>query len=206
MKLKHYDLEACYSNTKAWVSNHIARKDPFFRLGYNRILHYGINHYHSFLDSDSTQNHMQKMIDNNDLIDISKIHDLFTRFNNYIDWHQKANVDVIDCLQNFELDLGYDITLSGQISRVDLTTQGYRGVFFQNYAQNWELELRMPLIQESLANKYQRSSSNFTVGFHDLDSMGIIEHHYNQQEIGTAIIKAKQLARRLKFELNSQSP
>lgn len=70
---------------------------------------------------------------------------------------------------------------------MDLLAVGYRAILFEAIAPAWKKQLRMPLIQVAIAEKYGRPASEIKVGFQDLNSNLVSEGQYSTTERGAAI-------------------
>jgi hypothetical protein len=88
--------------------------------------------------------------------------------------------------------------LSGIISRVDVTSDGYQGVLFGENQTNWKSQLRMPLIQKALADKYVRPVQDISVGVQAIDDLTLYVVTFSLRQIRQAEEAFMDLGERIK--------
>jgi len=94
--------------------------------------------------------------------------------------------------------------LGGQIARVDITANGYQGVLLGRFNRPWQHELRLPLIQRALANKYDRVESAFVIARQELDGTNLETLQFSTAEIDAAEQTARNLASIIRAEVAAQ--
>lgn len=83
---------------------------------------------------------------------------------------------VADHRVRLNLALDGEVALGGEISRIDMIPTGYRAVLLMARAPaRWKQELRMPLIQLAVANRYDRPPGDVRVAVQLLDGNGLDE-------------------------------
>jgi hypothetical protein len=93
-----------------------------------------------------------------------------------------------------------DLTLSGQIARVDLVPSGgYAGwIFASGAASGWQQELRMPILQEALADEMNTTSDDVIVGIYAFQDRSVKHTSYSATEIREARASLESLLQRLR--------
>ena len=99
------------------------------------------------------------------------------------------------------LNLGHGLILGGIVPRVDVIPQGYRAILLEEIPPRWKEELRMPLIQRSLARTYSRPEDEFVVGIQELDASDLAVTSYSKIDIDHAEQIGQQLAEEVANEL-----
>lgn len=102
--------------------------------------------------------------------------------------------------------MGSGIILGGEVSRVDVdvTSGGYRAVQLGTPRAGWRSELRMPLIQPGIADRYQREAAEVRVGFQHLDGSNLSLVSFSEAELQAAERGAREVAQRVAAELARQ--
>lgn len=92
-----------------------------------------------------------------------------------------------------------DLSLSGQVARVDFAPSGgYAGwIFVSGTAHGWCQGLRMPLIQEALAQKMNVTTSEIIVGIYAFRGKAVEHTSYSATEIREARASLESLLQRL---------
>jgi len=102
-----------------------------------------------------------------------------------------------------DLDIGHGITLGGEISRVDIeAARGeYRAILLDAPASDWTRELRMPLIQIAMAQKFERDPSDVTVGFQPIGGSRLSSHRFGSRALTAAMAEVTRITTVLRREL-----
>lgn len=92
-----------------------------------------------------------------------------------------------------------DLSLSGQVARVDFVPSGgYAGwIFVSGTARGWRQGLRMPLVQEALAQKMNVTTSEIIVGIYAFRGKAVEHTSYSATEIREARASLESLLQRL---------
>jgi hypothetical protein len=133
-----------------------------------------------------------------------RIDDALVRFDAYVDWAFVSDIVVADVRVGIELDLGSEVILGGQVARVDITADGYRGVLLGKFNHDWQHELRLPLIQRAMASKYDRAESAFAIARQELDGTNLETLQFSTAEIDAAEQTAQNLASTIRAEFAAQ--
>lgn len=104
----------------------------------------------------------------------------------YIKWHKQSETNTADSMTRIQLDIGGYLQLSGIISRVDVTSDGYQGILFEVNQTDWKSQLRMPLIQKALADKYVRPVQDILVGVQAIDDLTLEVVTFSPRQIRQA--------------------
>jgi hypothetical protein len=93
-----------------------------------------------------------------------------------------------------------DLSLPGQVARVDFVPSGgYAGwLFVSGNARGWRLELRMPLIQEALAQKMSVTTDEIIVGVYAFQSRSVEHTSYSAAEVRAARSSLEWVLQRLR--------
>lgn len=201
MRISHLQLARCQSNLTEWVSNEVNQSEKFYRIGYERCLREEIHRFHSHKDVKAARQHLRERFLKHKLKNNSRIQETLTRLNAYMDWFQREGITTINSQVRLNFSLGHGLILGGLISRVDMTAKGYRAILLEAIPLRWEEELRMPLIQRSLAHTYGRPEDEFVVGIQELDASDLAVTSYSKIDIDRAEQIGQQLAEEVANEL-----
>jgi hypothetical protein len=168
MKISHTQLDQCLLQPRQWLREQSAQKFVF-KMGYGRVLKLSIGRYHKMNSASDARRYMHELIAKHDLKNNARIDENEVTLDLYMKWHQKSGVNTADSMTRIQLDVGGYLQLSGIISRVDVTNDGYHGILFGVNQTNWKSQLRMPLIQKALADKYVRPVQDISVGVQGID-------------------------------------
>jgi hypothetical protein len=97
-------------------------------------------------------------------------------------------------------DAPADLSLSGQIARVDFAPSGgYAGwIFASGTATGWRRGLRMPLIQEALANEMNVTTEETIVGIYAFRDRTVEHTSFTVDEVAAARASLEGLLQRLR--------
>jgi hypothetical protein len=197
VKISHKALEQCRLSPKAWVqSSKVGGSGG--RFGYNQALNYSIAELHR---TDSYREAVKKLegyIESSEFKDTKRITQIKDQLEHYATWCQANGIVVADTGVLLSFPANSEWQLGGRISRVDITENGYRAVIFESFKSQSLAQLRMPLIQEAIAQRYGRSASVVAVGFHNLDGNLTIEKLFTPGIREAAVIEFQELGNRVK--------
>ena len=186
MNISHTQLDDCRSNPRSWVQAK-AGPAPRFSYGYNQALLHAIHTYHrSNGDVKGARQYLQDSIDRNfkDEVRSEEIQDWL---DSYIQWCEQSGVIVADTKFRIKLNLGVLLQLRGEIHRLDMPPGGgYRAILLGNYSNSWRNQLRMPLLQHTVANRYGRPLQTIEIGVQHLDGTNLLTKRYSQSEVARA--------------------
>lgn len=180
MKISHKELETCFQSPKAWVTRRLAQEDEGGgpRFSYKQALTYALGELHATRDLQTAAAKLEGYLNRfkNELAK-QPMRDKLTR---YSDWLDNSGIVPLESNVTLNFPLSGDWHLGGSISRVDLTTDGYRAIIFDAIMPEWKKQIRMPLIQLAIAERYGRPAAEVRVGFQDLTGNEIADHKYGK--------------------------
>lgn len=199
MRISHRELAQCQINPTEWVSNQVNQTEKHFRMSYARCLREEINRFHQHRDVKVARQYLQEKFLKHKLKNNSRIQETLRCLNAYMNWFQSEGIMPIRSQFPLNFGLGHGVILGGYISRVDMMPKPkeYRAILLENIPFQWDKELRMPLIQRSLARFFHRREDKFLVGIQELDARNLVETSYSK----AAMNDAEQIARQLAEEM-----
>jgi hypothetical protein len=203
VRISHIELERCLSDPCAWVASKISPTFPP-RQGYDACLKEGIYRFHKTDDVALGRARVEQAASRRKLTNRLRIDDALTRFEAYVHWCLDSGTVVADVRVGIELDLGSEVILGGQVTRVDITADGYQGVLLGKSSNDWPHELRLPLLQRALASEYDRAESAFAVARQELDGTSLVTVQFSTAEIDVAEQRARNLASTIRAEFAAQ--
>jgi hypothetical protein len=201
MRISHAELEDCLRDPASWVATKFDASTGGPRGGYDYCLREGIYRFHKIDDSSEARRYLEQSIINRKLINRLRIENTLERFDAYVYWFRNSGVIVADHRARLNLELGPGLTLGGVVSRLDITSSGYRAILLNRIRPSWQEETRMRLIQRGMARKYGRSEEEFTVGYQELDASNLEATSYSQEELDEAEETSRQLAEEILVEV-----
>lgn len=202
MRLSHTELAACLANPRSWLASRRKAGGPR-TLGYDQILKLGILRFHRAGGSDPEQarEHIRALLER--LTDKTRKENVLRRFGEYVDWFAGSGLVVGGVRIRIALEASASLTLSGEVSRVDVVDVGYRGVLLGRHSADWKSEMRMPLLQLGLAEVLARPVQEVTIGVQDLDGGGLASTRFAERAIARAQVRLRGLAKTLAAETQS---
>ena len=195
MRISHAELEECIRDPAAWVAAKFdTSKKGGPRGGYDLCLREGIFRFHKTGDSINARGHIEQTVVKRNLVNRLRIEDILERFDAYVYWFNNSGVIVADHRARLNFDLGSGLILGGTVSRLDVTSDGYRAILLTKIRPGWQEELRMRLIQRAMARKYGRPEAEVAVGYQELDASNIETALYSKEELDEAEVKSRGLA------------
>jgi hypothetical protein len=95
-----------------------------------------------------------------------------------------------------EEELSEKFKVSGQIPRVDLTSDGYTVWLFSEETKDWSSQLRLPLIQFAYAEALSAPADELKIGIYDFSTAEQWVRSFTDDEISTARASLSRLLRR----------
>jgi len=132
-------------------------------MGYERVLRLSIFHFHH-TPSVAARDYLARMIRRHHLGNVGRISEIEISLDRYITWATQERLKVAATKVNIAYELGF-LELRGEIGCVDVTDWGYRAVVLGKVPQDWEKQLRMPLLQAAVAQMFGRPQDKTEVGF-----------------------------------------
>jgi hypothetical protein len=125
--------------------------------------------------------------------DPERIHQVQADLAAYIGWHHRSGVIVADTRIRLAYSVNGYLDMGGLVSRLDITRRGYDGLLLGVASPTWRDELRMPLIQDAVAQRYARPVTDVSVGVQQLDGTNLATHTFSLPEIAAARDRFRQL-------------
>jgi hypothetical protein len=189
MKISHKDLEACRTSPKAWVMQKKEQSQGTGgpRWSYKQALNYSICELHK---ANSLEDALKKLDGYLEKFkDPKRIEVIRETLMQYSVWLEKSGTVPVDSNITLKYPFDGDWHLGGIISRIDILSSGYRAVLFEAISPNWKAQLRMPLIQLAVADRYGRPESEIRVGFQDLDSNDTVDYRFAKATMEAARVE-----------------
>lgn len=199
MKVSHRELTELERNPEAWALRRRSAAARRFSVGYDKVLSLGIRAFERHGSAPEARQHMQRILLRNELKKSQKIEDLMDRFERYVGWRTSSGLSVMETAARLKCEIG-PVTLTGEVDRVELVDQGYRGVLLGKSTADWQNELRMPLLQKALASRYEKPVESFAVGVQELDASGLQEIRFDAGQIEKAGARLAELIQESRIE------
>lgn len=184
MRISHTQLESCLANPRSWYRAAIAAESHPYPMGYDRVLRLSIFRFHH-TSGRVARDYMAQMVRRHHFKDAGRVREIESSLDRYIGWASAEGLRVADTNVNIACEIGF-LELRGQISRIDVTSVGYRAVLLGEVPADWHSQLRMPLIQLAVALMYGRRQDKTEVGFQNLDASNLVTLLYTERQIDKA--------------------
>lgn len=180
MKISHKELAACQKSPKFWLASRIEQSSSGGgpRFGYSQALSLSLCELHKGGDLSIAKKQLEGYLErfkNEKKKDLMRV-----RLLDYAAWLDTSGIVPVDSNVILTFPASGEWHLGGYVSRVDILANGYRAVLFEPIVPNWKNELRMPLIQLAIAERYGRPAKEIRVGFHDLDGNEMSDYRYGE--------------------------
>lgn len=200
MRISVAELEVCSQDVAGWVRVRLNPTGGGPRLGYSGAVKLAIYSFHKSGNETAARAHLRDLLD--------RFQGSFQKaaaeqeFESYLRWYAAQQPIVASHRIRLGLPLGSGIILGGEVSRVDVdvTSGGYRAVQLGTPRAGWRSELRMPLIQLGIADRYQREAAEVRVGFQHLDGSNLSLVSFSEAELQAAERSARGVAQRVAAE------
>jgi hypothetical protein len=200
IRIGHSEIAAARQDFAAWWRQKQQPGPTGRRLGYAQLVKLGIYKYHALQSNRAGSLAHFDHLAAARLTNAQRITQARLQLQAYIDWIERAGVIVADHRVRLNLPLGADVALGGEVSRVDIVPSGYRVVLLvARTPVHWRDELRMPLIQLAIADRYHRDAEDVRVALQLLDGTALEEASFGKDArnaaLRAAIAVAKQVGR-----------
>lgn len=199
IRISHAEFADAQRDFAAWWRLKQAPPAAGRSLGYAQAVKLAIYKYHS-LQSDRSASlaHFDQLVAAR-LTNARRIAQARLQLEAYTEWAEHSGVVVADHRVRLSLPLEVDVVLGGEVSRIDLQTTGYRAVLLMaRIPPRWQHETRMPLIQLAVADKYQRSPNDVSVGVQLLDGTALGVANFEADARNAALESAVAIARQVR--------
>jgi hypothetical protein len=203
MRISHTELTVAEQDFASWWRAKQAPSTGGPRLGYAQAVKLAVYRFHKQQGARAASlAHFDQLVARS-LTNPKRIAQARLQLEAYMDWAERTGVIVADCRVRLNLPLEADVTLGGEVSRIDISGRGYRAVLLgDRFPSGWKEETRIPLIQLAVANSYERSADDITVAVQLLDGRGLDETSFDADERDEALDTAVTLAKRVRRMLS----
>src|ERR1017187_9805649 len=156
MKISHKQLEECRQQPRQWLVNVTGSYAGPRRLGYAQVLQLAIQRYHKDDAVAGARQHLATLMARANFQNAVRVSLTETSLDSYIDWQSTSGAVTADHRVRLLLDFQGYLVRSGEVSRLDITPESYRGTLLGVPPRGWRDQLRMPLLQRALSRKYAR--------------------------------------------------
>ena len=200
MKIAHRDFDDCVRDPAGFLQRRAeaaaAGSGP--RIGYDRYVVLAIARLHKTSDEEGTRRYLQAALDRAArLTNESRKRDAVDTLMSYSRWVRGAGLLVAESMARINLDLARNLTLVGEVHRVDVTDDGYRGVMLGSFGAGWENQQRFPLLQLAVEDRYGVPVEETAVGVQDLDGSNLRVRVFDNADRQAAVDAARSLSDRL---------
>ena len=193
MRIRHGEIAELARDPIRWAATRSGGGGPR-RMSYARALILAIQKFHKTDSADAARRHLDGLIARAALKNSLRIDDALSSLDAYLEWCRGSGLVVADAGARLGLSIGPFI-VSGQINRVDVVSNGLRGVLLGTAAPEWQEELRMPIIQRGLAELYGRALEELVVGVQRPDGSDLAEAQYSRSEVDQASASLENLVK-----------
>ncbi len=191
MKISHKQLEACRFSPKSWVAAQQSGGGPR-RLSYRQALNLAICEFHRTGSVDAASDKVNRYAVKN-FKDTKRIAMLYEYLDKYAKWFGASGIISADANVLIAYPYKSNWQLGGYISRVDFLQSGYRGMLFEGIVPGWKDQLRMPLLQTAIAERYGRPATQIRVGFQEIDGNTLTDTRYSIEQRDAAEAEFKRI-------------
>ena len=204
MRISAAELEQCRQDVAGWVRAKLYPTGQGPRPGYATAVRHAIYRFHKIGNEAEARGHLRGLLDRfqNDVQKAGAGRD----FEAYLRWHRLNQPIVASHRVRLSYPLGGGVLLGGEVSRVDVDVVqgGYRAVLLGTPRPDWRSEIRLPLIQLGIADRFQRGAAEVRVGFQHLDGSNFSLVSFSGPELQAAEQGARDVAQRVAAEWTRQ--
>ena len=173
-------------------------------MGYNRALLLSIYNYHRTRQASIARQYLHEIIQRHEFKDLARIGDVEIAFEAYVLWCETENLAVADSHILIRFGSGF-LTLVGEVSRVDVTAEYYRAVLLGPFTPDWQRQLRMPLIQKAVSEKFARPIEEVAVAVQQLDGSNLQVRSYSKALLTRSERRFVQLSQQMQRHAGNSS-
>lgn len=201
MRIALRELELLRTNPKQyWDWRKAQKRGGFARPGYQHMGRLGIYKFHKGAGAlEPALDYMRKRFVSYELTNEARQQAALDAMTSYATWHGTASPIVLATQHNARLDLSGSVFCTGQIGRVDLTAgpADYTAVLLEDAPHKWEAQIRIPIIQQAVAQQFGRDPDTVAVAVQRVDGSGLQVHHYDPKALAHAIEEIQEAAQEL---------
>lgn len=200
MRISLAELELCSRDVAGWVRAKLHPTGGGPRLGYAGAVKLAIYQFHKTGNDAAARAHLRDLLERFQS-DFHKA-EAEQEFDTYLRWYASNHPIVASHRVRLSYPLSGGVILGGEVSRVDVDALrgGYHAVLLGTPRPNWQSEIRMPLIQLGIADRYQRGAAEVRVGFQHLDGSNLSLVSFSGADLQAAEQRARDLALRVAAE------
>ncbi|WP_276374290.1 hypothetical protein [Chryseolinea sp. H1M3-3] len=166
-------------------SKYMAWQHTLFRFHKTKDLPETINYFESlfwgkFVDNRANRNQYEKFLES---------------LNAYIKDHDKNKYKYIDGRVKMDIKLSEKVKITGQIPIVNMSPVGYSVFFLVRGRDDWEEELKFPVVQNYLSESFGVKLSEVEVGVYDLEKEKHICKIYSARDVREANVELIKIGR-----------
>lgn len=195
MRFKHGELEQLRTDFAAWVASKRSEgSGP--RMSYRHATRMGIYRLHRGDSVPAVLKYLGRFLDSYHLGNSARRNEAEVNISAYSDWMAHEPAAFIATKTRIQFAITPDILLGGELPRIDLlaSDDGYRAVLLGESNDDWQSQLRMPLIQRAVATTLKRPESLVYVGVQDLDGTHLELKTYSKRQINLAVSELRDIA------------
>jgi len=196
MRITHGDIGELMTDLRGWVERKRHPESQFVRTGYRGAIKLAIYNYHKDENLERSQRYLDDVMNRLNLKNGQRRADAEQTLSGYTDWWGGSRVVTVQTRLRISLELDDDVTLGGEVSRIDLgvDTVEYRGMLLGIQDSGWARQLRMPVLQLAIASRLERDPTEVVVGIQELDGTGLQVTQYSPKSIHEALEEVRSLA------------
>lgn len=185
------DLEQAARDPSGYRTKMSATPSRRFRYGYFNVLRNAIRKFHATRENEAqARDYLEDGLA--EFKSDSKKAETEDKFDWYVQEYRFRTPVTVETMGRIAVQLplrvSSDVSCSGEITRLDIVpTGGYTGWLFRNdNIHGWSSELRMPLIQDALAQELGVGTEDISVGVYGFPERLIREKTYSADEVRAA--------------------
>ena len=163
-------------------------------MGYERGLLLAIYSFHKQNSADDARQYLQDLVSRNHFRNAVRVNQIEAMLDLYLTWAAASHVVTAATKTRILLQVGGYLEMTGEVSRVDVVQNGYRAILLKNPPPDWDGQMRMPLLQDVVASKFNRPVAEVEVGFQNLDGSGLATVRFDSVQIQQARREFQRLA------------
>lgn len=199
MKISHGQLELFRFDPNAFTAQRATR--PLVGKSMFRMWQYSLKKLHSE-NLGIAATHLQNIIHSNFKINRNnekRLDDLIFMLYQYADAFSTLGNIALEVLKPISLVISPKLTITGEITRLDLVPTGGYAAFLlsRDKCENWQEQIRFPLIQAHFAIKLNCQLQDVSVGIYSIPEGKHEIHRYTVSHVNSAQNEITTLASRL---------
>lgn len=135
------------------------------------IKYFDLHFWSNFVESRANRNQYEEFLES---------------LNAYVKDYKKCKYNYIDGKVKLDIELTDKLKITGQIPIVNLSPGGYSVFFLVRGRDDWEEELKFPVIQDYLSDEFGVGLTEVEVGVYDLEKEKHVAKIYSAREVREA--------------------